>query len=134
MILFTVEEVKVLISRLKSNKSCGIDQIRNEFLKHCPNAMVELITSLFNVISSNGTIPTDWCIGLIMPLYKNKGSPNEVDNYHGITLLSCIGKLFTAAINHRLTYYLEASGTLGNEQAGFRSGFSTIDHIFTLQS
>lgn len=96
--------------------------------------MIEIITLLFNIILKNGTIPTDWCIGLIMPLYKNKGSPNDPDNYRGITLLSCIGKLFTAAIHFRLTNYLEQTGSIGDEQAGFRAGFSTADHIFTLHA
>ena len=33
-----------------------------------------------------------------MPLYKNKGSVNDPDNYRGITLLSCLSKLFTSAL------------------------------------
>ena len=69
-----------------------------------------------------------------MPLFKNKGSPNDPDNYRGITLLSCIGKLFTAAINLRLTNYVEQTGAIGDEQAGFRAGYSTVDHIFTLHA
>ena len=127
---FTVAELKLLISKLKSNKACGIDHIRNEFLKYCPSEMLEIITLLFNIVLQRGIIPSDWCVGLIMPLYKNKGSPDDPDNYRGITLLSCIGKLFTAAVNYRLTNYLEQSGAIGDEQAGFRAGFSTTDHIF----
>ena len=85
---FLVTEIKLLISKLKSNKACGIDFIRNEFLKNCPSEMIEIITLLFNIILQTGIIPTDWCVGLIMPLYKNKGSPNDPDNYRGIKLLS----------------------------------------------
>ena len=40
--------------------------------------------------------------------------------------------LFTSAINDRLKRYMEMSGLLGEEQAGFRAGYSTSDHIFTL--
>ena len=40
-----------------------------------------------------GTIvPTDWCIGIIKPMYKKKGSIDDPDNCCDITLLSCIGK------------------------------------------
>ena len=49
-------------------------------------------------------------------------------------MLSCIGKLFTSCINTRFSKYLEATGLLGEEQAGFRPGYSTLDHIFVLQS
>ena len=57
---------------------------------------------------------------------------SDPDNYRGITLLNIIGKLFTALINRRLKIFLESNKLLGNEQAGFRAGFSTMDHIFTL--
>ena len=46
----------------------------------------------------------------------------------------CIGKLFTLLLNNRLTTFLEASGALGSEQAGFRRNYSTLDHIFTLKA
>ena len=63
----------------------------------------------------------------------NKGDAGNPDNYRGITILSCFGKLFTAALNHRLNYYLENMNLLCEEQAGFRKGYSTIDHIFNLK-
>ncbi|CAL4122579.1 unnamed protein product, partial [Meganyctiphanes norvegica] len=53
-------------------------------------------------------------------------------NYRGITLLSCIGKLFTSVLNSRLYSYLTNENILGNEQAGFRPKHSTLDHIFAL--
>ena len=50
----------------------------------------------------------------------------------GITILSCFGKLFTSILNSRITSYIEHSKVLGQEQAGFRKGYSTVDHLFTL--
>ena len=117
---------------MKCGKACGIDQVRNEFIKNCPDDIITIIVKLFNIVLKTGIIPDDWCIGVIFPLYKNKGSPTDPDNFRGITLLSCIGKLFTAVLNFRLTKYLDAAGEIGDEQAGFREGYSTMDHIFTL--
>ena len=131
---FTVDEIRKVASKFKCNKSCGNDKIINEFIKHCPERMIVIITRLFNMVLETGTVPHSWCVGLIKPLYKGKGDINNPDNYRGITILSCMGKLFTAVINKRLTYYVEAIGLLGDEQAGFRQGFSTIDHIFVLHS
>ena len=131
---FTTLEVKQQISKLKNNKACGIDYVINEFIKNSPEKMVEVLVKLFNLVLETGLIPTDWTIGIIKPLYKNKGSPDNPDNYRGITLLSCIGKCFTAVINARLTKYLDALGYIGEEQAGFREGYSTLDHIFVLYS
>ena len=66
--------------------------------------------------------------GIILPLYTNKGSHDDPNNYRGITLLSCLGKLFTNITNNRLAQYLEDGNILGEEQAGFRAGYSTLDH------
>jgi hypothetical protein len=51
-----------------------------------------------------------------------------------LSLSSCVGKLFTACINMRLTLYLDSTGVLGDEQASFREGCSTVDHICVLHS
>ena len=130
---FTIEEIKKHISSLKKNKSPGIDHILNEFIKHCPETLMYVIVLIFNIVLETGLIPSDWTIGIIKALYKNKGNINDVNNYRGITLLSCIGKLFTSVINTRLYTYLTHMNILGSEQAGFRPNHSTLDHIFALQ-
>ena len=104
----------------------------NEFLKNCPKNVLKLVVALFNIVLHTGRVPTQWCIGIIVPLYKNKGSHDDPNNYRGITLLSCLGKLFTNIINNRLAQYLEDTSILGEEQAGFRAGYSTFDHMFAL--
>ena len=88
---------------------------------------------LFNLILCSGFVPKEWLIEMIKPLYKNKGDKHNADNYRGITLLSCLGKLFTSVLNERLTDFLNDKGTIGSEQAGFRKSYSTIDHTFTLK-
>ena len=57
---------------------------------------------------------------------------NDPDNYRGITVLSCSGKLFTSVINDRIHSFLETNDILGNEQSGFRKGHSTMDHVFAV--
>ncbi|XP_068247977.1 uncharacterized protein [Palaemon carinicauda] len=61
---------------------------------------------------------------IIKPIFKKKGSPDNPDNYRGITLQSCGAKLFTACVNKRLTDYIDSTGQLGEEQAGFREEYS----------
>ena len=91
-----------------------------------------IIVYFLNIVLNTVFIPTEWYLGIISPLYKNRGDVNDPDNYRGITLLSCTGKLFTTCLNYRLSCYVE-DNSLGKEQAGFRVGYSTIDHIFVLQ-
>ena len=48
-------------------------------------------------------------------------------------MLSCLSKVFTCILNNRLTDYLDSLSIINESQAGFRKGYSTIDHIFTLR-
>lgn len=129
----TEQEVLKSINNLKINKACASDLILNEFLKYSKTKMFSAFTKLFNLVFSSGFIPEDWSHGIISPIYKNKGGKANPDNYRGITILSCFGKLFTAILNHRLNQYLENMNILCEEQAGFRKNYSTTDHIFNLK-
>ena len=107
--------------KLKSHKSSGIDQIINEFFKHSPDKLIPVYAQLFNIILSTGIVPDDWAISIIRPIYKNKGDDTDPNNYRGISLLSCFGKLFTSCLNERLSNFVKAHDTVGPEQAGFKS-------------
>ena len=96
--------------------------------------MLPTYVSFFNLVFDYGIIPESWLEGIIRPIYKNNGNVENPENYRPITILSCFGKLFTAVLNNRLTDFLDQHGTIKENQAGFRSGYSTLDHIFTLHS
>lgn len=132
---FTVNEIKKSILNLKNNKTPSLfDNVLNEYLKYCNSEdFMLVICKLFNIILDSGIFPEVWSKGIILPIYKNKGSTNDPDNYRGITILSCFGKLFTSVLNNRLNLFLENNNILCEEQAGFRKGYSTIDHIFSLK-
>ena len=131
---FTPSEVSKLLRNLKNNKSSGPDQILNEFLKYSPPNFIDMLTKFFNVILDTGIFPEQWSLAIIKPLYKNVGEREDPSNYRGISLLSCLGKVFSNLINDRLTRFVNENNIIGPEQAGFRSGFSTLDHIFSLKT
>ena len=128
----THEEVIEAIHKLKNNKSHGLDNILNEFLKVTSAKLINIFVDLFNLILATGLMPTTWSIGVIRPIYKNKGNRDDPNNYRGITILSCFGKLFTSVLNNRLCRFIEQFDIIGNEQSGFRKGYSTNDNIFIL--
>ena len=73
-------------------------------------------------------------MGEIKPIFKNKGDNQEPDNYRPITILSCLGKLFTAVLNARLKKYNAKEGIIGEERIGFKESYSTIDGAFILHA
>ena len=108
----------------------------NEYIKSTEGIFLPTYEKLFNSDSvfDSGNIPNAWLEGVIIPIYKHKGDSNVAANYRPITILSCLGKLFTAVLNQRLTKYLDENETVNENQAGFRKGYSVTDHIFILYS
>ena len=129
----TEEEIISASKKLKNNKSPGVDNIVNEYIKASIMPMMKCYVGLFNKILDSGVFPEAWSIGLIIPLYKKKGDRKDSNNYRGITLLSCVGKLFTTVLNERLKAYCESNNIISENQAGFRTKHSTTDHIFSLK-
>ena len=129
----TKEEILKAVKNLKNNKSPGVDAILNEHIKCSIDSMMPIYENLFNNIFDHGFIPDSWSLEDILPIYKNKGSASLTENYCPITLLSCLGKMFTSIINSRLNEYAENVELISPCQAGFRKGFSTADNLFAIQ-
>ena len=131
---FTSDEICKCIRKLNNGKASGIDNVLNEYIKSTSENFLSVYEKLFNLILDTGIFPQEMSIGSSHPIYKNKGNRDNVKNYRPITILSCMGKLFTSILNMRLNDYLEESMLLGENQAGFRRHYSTLDHIFSLHA
>jgi hypothetical protein len=130
----TEKEILKCVKLSKRNKSVGDDAISKEYILSTVDVMMSLYIALFNTIFDTGIMPSCWLVGNIVPIYKNKGDTKDPKNYRSITILSCLGKLFTSILNNRLNEYADAAQLILNNQVGFRKNYSTIDHIFTLHS
>ena len=69
--------------------------------------MHDVYVNLFNLVFDIGIIPEAWSVGKIIPIYNQKGDKSDPSNYRPITLLSCMGKLFTSVKNNRLQSFAE---------------------------
>ena len=128
-------EIKVAIDCMKTGKAPGPDGLSIEFYKNMPeNVLLPLLSKLYNIIMEKGKFPEKWCQAIICPLYKGKGSKHLKNNYRGISLLNVIGKVFTKVLNNRFVNWTEKNELLKYEQIGYRQGFSTVDHLFSMQA
>ena len=127
----TIDEIIEHLKRLKKKKASGIDGVINEMLINANYKVINILQLIFNNIIETEDYPEKWNISLTQLIYKD-GDKGDPGNYRGIALGSNLGKLFNAIINSRLYKYMEDQGLLRPEQGGFRKGFRTMDHIFTL--
>ena len=125
----STEELTDARNRLKLGKSHGTDLACNEMLIPLIDTHPDLVLKLFNKILQTSEIIPDWVIGLIVPIYKD-GSKMDPNNYRGITLMSCLGKLFLSVLNARLMTFALENNILSPNQLGFVSGNRCSDaHI-----
>ena len=126
-------EIVHAIGKLKLNKSVGNDDILNEYFIKCKDTLLPCLHLLFNNVFNSGHFPSIWSKGCIVPVFK-KGDINDPNNYRGISLVSCMGKLFTSILNQRLVEFDKSYNKITDAQFGFRKNMSTVDAIFVLQA
>ena len=126
----TEEELLKASKVLRNWKGTGIDNLYNEMIKPLVDIYPQLPLSLFNdLLQKKQEICKEWLHSLVTAIHK-KGAKEDPDNYRGISLMSCLGKLFLTIINNRLTEYCLHKGILSPSQLGFVQGNRTSDpHI-----
>ena len=57
------------VTRQKNNKTYGVDNVINEFMKYYPDVLLLVtLTKMLNLVLDSDIVPTNWCIGMIKPL------------------------------------------------------------------
>ena len=118
---------------LKPDKSSGYDSLSNEMIKCLLKTHPDLLLKLFNSVFSSNTKIEQWTMAMITPIWK-AGPRMDPSNYRGISLLSCLGKFYTAILNKRLMAYAIANNILKPEALGFVAGNRTSDAHFIIHS
>ena len=69
----------------------------------------------------------------MVPVFKNVGERSTAKNYHPVSLLSVVSKVFEKLVNNMIVDHLEKCGLFSDFQYSFRSSQSTA-HLFTVVS
>ena len=123
-------EIETAVNSLKKGKSPGVDNIPAELILAGDNKVIDVLTTICNSIWKNGKWPTPWTQSLVITLPK-RGNLQLCPNYRTISLISHPSKVMLKIIQNRLKPQAEA--IIAEEQAGFRAGTSTCEHIFNLR-
>jgi hypothetical protein len=122
-------EVENIIKKLKTDKTPGPDRIENNTLKQLSEALIKPLTTVFNTIVKTGISPAEWNVSEMIILHK-KGSRDRIENYRPLSLSDNLNKMFMKILRNRM--YCHLDNNQSQSQAGFRKGYSTIDHIHTI--
>ena len=106
--LISEKELLEKVKNLKNKKSSANDRINNEMIR-CSmrlSNMKSAFLKLFNLILDSKTFPSIWSEGIISLIFKS-GDKFDPNNYRGICVSSCLGKLFCSILNTRLISFLQ---------------------------
>lgn len=125
----TTKEVEEVCKSLKKNKAPGPGNIPAELIKYGTTKLYENLAKLFQRCINGAEIPEEWKTSCISTIHK-KGRRDQCDNYRGIAVTSSISRIYGKLIKNKIEN--EYKDIEAEEQAGFRAGRSTVDHLFCI--
>ena len=90
--------VKKIITNLHSSKASGHDCIPVVVLKNCEPELSYILAKLFNMCLKESCFPDCYKVSLVVPIFKNVGERSTAKNYHPVSLLSVVSKVFEKLI------------------------------------
>ena len=126
------EEVHAVFRQLKLGKASGPDGVPAELLLEAGIGAELAFTALYNFLWSHMVWPEGWTEGILIPLFKGKGSRQLPSNFRLIAIVSVAAKAFEKVLDKRLRAWGERVGLLSDLQGGFRERRSTLDQMFIL--
>lgn len=125
-IRFSVEEVRLELLAVDTNKGTGPDKINPIILKRCAHALARPFQLIFNRSLAECVFPKIWKSAIVKPIFK-QGSKSNVSNYRSIVKLPTIGKFFESLINKRIK--CQIANKISIRQHGFVNKRSTSTNI-----
>ena len=126
----SVEELVGALKGMKRGKAKDEAGVIAEMLKDSSDSFRSSLVALFNdVLCFRKPAPAAWKRTKLTVIFK-KGDPKEVANYRPIAIISIMYKLFSRILCTRLLEFIIPNQ--GVEQAAYRKGYSTEDHLLTV--
>ena len=98
----TPKMVRKVVMNLDLSKASGPDCIPVVALKNCEPELSYILTELFNKCFKESCFPDCWKVSSVVPVFKNVGERSTAKNYHPVSLLSVVSKVFEKLKNNRI--------------------------------
>ena len=103
-----------------SNKSCELDPILTDLLKHTLPCILELIIDIVNLSLDNGMFPDTLKVVLVKPLLKKANLDLIVNNFRPILNLAYASKLAELAAASQLIEHINRFNLMEPNQSAYR--------------
>ena len=76
-------------------------------LKNCEPELSYILAELSSKHLKESCFPDCWKVSLVVPVFKNVGERSTAKNYHPVSLLFVVSKVFEKLVNNRIVNGLE---------------------------
>jgi hypothetical protein len=125
------DEIMKAIRPINRGKSADYHGPTIEHIANAGKDMENLLLVITNEIFRQGKVPETLKVGLLTPIFKNKGLKSQATNYRGITMLPVISKIVETIIKDRIQK--QVIETQNRKQRGFTSGSSPINSVLPVE-
>ena len=134
---FTITQLSITsvskeIRKLPDRSNQDLLEMDSKLLRISFNVISPFITHLFNLSIKSGSIPEDWKIARVTPVFKNKGSKKDTCNYRPISVVTHLSKILETCIQTQLMQYLEIHNLISSDQSAFMKKHSTQTSLHKL--
>ena len=102
-ISITPKMVRKVVMNLDLSKASGPDCFPVVVLKNCEPELSYILAELFNKCHKESCFPDCGKVSSVVPVFKNVGERSTAKNYHPVSLLSVVSKVFEKLVNNRIT-------------------------------
>ena len=102
--------VKKVIMNPDLSKLSGPDCIPEVVLKSCELELSYILAEIFNKCLKKSYFPDCWKVSLVVSVFKNVGDWSTAKEYHPVSLLFVVSKIFEKLMNNRIVDLLEKCG------------------------
>lgn len=95
-----------MLSGMGSTSSADILGCDVKLLAVSHNIIAPCLTKMFNLSLQTCTLPDDWKLARVTPVYKGKGCLQDCNNYRPIANIPHIAKIFERIIQRQLMQYM----------------------------
>ena len=99
--------VKKVIPNVDSSKISRPDCIPVVVLKNCGPELSYILAKLFNMCLKESCFPDCWKVSVVFPVFKNVGERSTAQDYHPVSFLSVVSRVFEKLVNNRIVDHLE---------------------------
>ena len=126
--VFSVDNVRKVLSSLKPSTYSGPDGIPNLLLKKLAYSVCNPLSYIFDGSLKSHCLPPQWLQAFVIPVFK-KGATSNPSNYRPISLTCTCCRVMERIINAQLIDYLLLNSLITKHQHGFLLKHSTCTNL-----